>query len=864
MNHTYTPYVLLPAGKMSLIFEQILGVGWQICSKIKLILHFSAGNRNEFRFPPSIWLFIICLIIPLYGQNEKTKKKAEKSVVELLRSSETEYLAFEQGKENIIIFRGGVHLKFKDNVLKAETIKFNPNTGEIFGEGNVEWRSSDKKLQGDSFFFDNENQTGILFKGKTDIQPLYYHGDSFQQLKKDHYLVSVASFTTCELKNPHYSFRAKKVWIYPNNKLVALHILYQVADIPVFYWPLIFQTDLGTGILTLYGNNRDQGHYLQNTYYFSLPPPLNEYPFLPGQGKILFDYYQYTGELYGLFLNQRSKHLNYDLDFRLANYRRENTVCDRVFSGDQSLCNESKTNFFLDDGGGGGGVITQKRLWWKIDMTLNAQWVSKKKVHSRVVFEITESRHRNFDPEFGNRIEPQTTLNSIYFGPIFQSIGPQNIDWRAEYNLNTKNTFFNLQFQRIFRWNQITDELESKYEPSYDILPRMDFSTRHQIAKPQKNFFKGLWLIFNAKGNITRTLTEGSYDWTTFGGYSDLKNLHQFSFTKWLSFNPYFLYGLKYTTATPQTPARRLESRRQSYHNLAVKAPVQIGDPSLYFKAEYEYHYLILREFQDPTFRNQGPHLLNFLLKGDFYPYLMISLDTKRDLRRYPYPLDERFLWAPIKLFTEVRYDLLQKESASEIFGKKFTLYASWDNTYRYLVRFDRHGTNDTHLNFGARNIKPVLIKNINQVAFSLGWHHDFVDIRQDDLNFRFKLDLQVLSDLRCILETNSRADQFERYTQDVNFFEDILAGFNPFSGEKQNTVFNLDFLRLTLEHELHRWTLRLYYERYRRTIFFGSALENRASFYQQGIYISLTLSDFKFFETSPAQIFRDNPGDDL
>ena len=155
-------------------------------------------------------------------------------------------------------------------------------------------------------------------------------------------------------------------------------------------------------------------------------------------------------------------------------------------------------------------------------------------------------------------------------------------------------------------------------------------------------------------------------------------------------------------------------------------------------------------------------------------------------------------------------------------------------------------------------------IKKINQIAFSIGWHHDFIDLRQNDLTFKFKLDAQIFSDWRIIFETSSRVDQFERYGEEVHFVDDLLTGLNPFSGKTNDTVFNLDFLRLTLEHQLHRWTLKIYYERFRRTIFLGGNLQNRTSFYQESVYLGLSLDDFDFLHSDRTQIYRNNPGDHL
>jgi hypothetical protein len=63
-------------------------------------------------------------------------------------------------------------------------------------------------------------------------------------------------------KYPHYYFKAKKLWIYKNNEIAAISAIYYVGQTPVFYWPLLLQSDTGTGVVTQYGNNITRGHFL--------------------------------------------------------------------------------------------------------------------------------------------------------------------------------------------------------------------------------------------------------------------------------------------------------------------------------------------------------------------------------------------------------------------------------------------------------------------------------------------------------------------------------------------------------------------------------------------------------------------------
>ena len=726
----------------------------------------------------------------------------------------------------MVIFRGGIILYFKDNILQAETVKFNPKTGEIFGEGNVKWSSKDHEITGDYFFFDNKSQTSAVFKGKSKLKQVFYSGDSIRKYDKNSFFLKLAFFTTCELENPHYYFGAKKVWIYPDNQIAAVHVLYNVADVPVFYWPLIFQTDLGTGILTFYGNNRERGHYVQNTYYFGLPF-FDSYEVLPNQGKLFFDYYQYTGELYGLYLHRNSKNLNYEIDLELANFRHRDQICDFIFSG-QTTCQEVITNFFLSQDG---SVTSERKLWWKINTKLQAEWGKRDGLLQHASLEILEMNHRNFIPEFGLRNEPKNTFEIISFGPTLTTAGTNEIDWRAEYTLNWSQVYLNLQFERRLLWYQRSNETDSRYLPTLDTIPKLQFSSRWQIIEPTDTVFKGSQLSVSFNGEITRTLTEGQFDRAIYRGDASLSNSYQFVFLSWLSFSPNIKYGLQYRTTDPGNAVLNLESRRYNLHSVSVKSPLRFGRSFLYLLTEHEYSYYFLREFQDPTFKNQGRHFLNLALRSDIEQIFVASVETSRDLREYPYTLPEHFRWKPLKVLSELNYLITGKS----IKGDSST-YLFLNNEYQYLFRYQRHGANDIYLGFSVRNYDLPFFKRLNETSLSIGWYHDFIDLRQDDITLRFKLDISLFSDWRFLWEMSSRADEVDRYQQGKSFFQDLIDGLNPFQpASAKDTIFNLESLKLTLEHSLHRWLLRVSYQRFRRTVFWGRNLENRATFYEQG-----------------------------
>ncbi len=819
----------------------------------------------------TFFLILISPVIPQEPREEisndsrnesifKTKLKG-KNIIELIRSENTDYINFQEGDDGVFIFNGGIILQLGESTLRAETIKFNPQTGDIYGEGKVTLREGNRVISGDQFIYGNQTKHGVVYKAKTNTETVYFLGESIEKTPKDVYITNLAFFSSCNIKNPHYFFKAKRVWIYPDNRFVALHVFYYVGQTPVFYWPIIFQTKSGTGILTFYGNNQEKGHFLQNTYYFNIPEWTPYSSFLPQDGKLIFDFYQHTGQNFGIFTQNRSKYTSYDIDVGLANYNIQNRICE-VDPENQS-CNQIITTLIRQPDG---SFDQDNRFWWKVNSNLMAHW--GKDVQSHFSLQIDHYNQRNYEPEFGYRIEPANTLEIISFSPIFVDAGPERLLWKAQYSLDWENFHFDIQVERNFRWNQASTVEDSKYLPELDVLPKIHFTQRWQLLKQFNKFYSGSWIDLAGSGDIISTFNnESKRDKTIYRGDMSLTSIHQFYFTRWIGFDPSLAYGMQYRTTTPVTDDLELESMRLSYYFMRIKSPLKVGLHWIYLLTEYEYNLFFLRRFNDPTFNNQGPHFLNFFFKIDYNNWMLFHSKTRRELRRYPYTLPEHFRWHPLNLFSEIKYDFLNKNDLLSTNTKKDAkyFYISMGDEHNYLIRYQRNKDNEVFLGLTLGNADIASWSRLNQIYARVGWYHNFIHIRQDYITFRFGFDLSFYRDWRIIFEMNSRADQLERYQEDVSFFEDIINSIDSSRDDQsQGSIFNLNFLRAVLEHRLHKWILRITYERRIKSSFWGTNLQNNATFYEQSIYISMQLSDFTIFGIPETRVYRQDSADNL
>ena len=132
-------------------------------------------------------------------------------------------------------------------------------------------------------------------------------------------------FTACGAEIPHYTFKAKRIIMYNDNSVVATNLRFQVGGTSLFWIPLYYSSNLGSGWTFQFGKNRSQGSFLQLGYQWSDPLAATSL-LMPIGRKIKIDAFQVTGEAIALDLWKSSPWLNYNLETGYANYKYNRSV----------------------------------------------------------------------------------------------------------------------------------------------------------------------------------------------------------------------------------------------------------------------------------------------------------------------------------------------------------------------------------------------------------------------------------------------------------------------------------------------------------------------------------------------------------
>lgn len=153
--------------------------------------------------------------------------------------------------ENVLL-RGNAVLKYQNSSLEASRIDFNSDLNLLEATGDPVLEEDGQRVYGLDMGYDMDNAGGVVVDGSTQYGEGYYQGDDLFKVGSDVLKVYNSTYTTCDYEDSHYSFRADRMKVYVNDKIVTGPIFLYVGRMPVFYLPFMVNSlhrDRSSGFL---------------------------------------------------------------------------------------------------------------------------------------------------------------------------------------------------------------------------------------------------------------------------------------------------------------------------------------------------------------------------------------------------------------------------------------------------------------------------------------------------------------------------------------------------------------------------------------------------------------------------------------
>ena len=143
--------------------------------------------------------------------------------------------------------KGNVRINYGDTQISAEEANYNATTGDVMARGNVMVVKGAASYQGEQIVYNvktNELHGASVRSGS--IQRgghLLYSMETFETETKFVERIDGGKtfFTTHDMANPNYKVKARKLTIYPNDRIVMKGVTVYAGKTPVFWLPYVSQ-----------------------------------------------------------------------------------------------------------------------------------------------------------------------------------------------------------------------------------------------------------------------------------------------------------------------------------------------------------------------------------------------------------------------------------------------------------------------------------------------------------------------------------------------------------------------------------------------------------------------------------------------
>ncbi|MBI3396436.1 MAG: hypothetical protein HY042_11415 [Spirochaetia bacterium] len=748
--------------------------------------------------------------------------------------------------------------------------------------------------------FDQRLGSGIIYNADGYRHPVYFVGAAIKMIGEGRFAVSHTFFTTCAAQKPHYNFSARRIYIYENEKIVAVGVLFYVGGIPVLPLPFLYASSWGTGIISQAGYGQIQGGFLQNTYQFSVPTALAS-SWQPIAYRFKLDFYENTGTSSGVDMFRFSPGLNYFLQLGASEFKNyEAEIRDskvRITNNVQHYVHE-KYSGNLYATGRGEELYDWKKIYgvmnWHAE---NAQTNSVRNVHLR----YEDYTNRAYDFEFGGRFQPATTIPALYaHHEAGRGLLHNDTNWNLVYNEMLDDLTVRVEATRNRLWLQKQTIEDSHYIPVNDVVPSVDIAKKINLGRVPVLDIPVYW------DNVIHTDTRKDY---SNGAYLDTIDTSRgtSSFRSYInplpyvSFNPIVGIGAQRTTSNVNSTigdaaALDLESKKRSYEFYFTEDEFMFGPDFLYLRTTYRRKDTVREEQKDaPQLNlhgfnnNQKLNETEVALESNFLRTVSMSLSSIYDMRKFEYPVEYRDRWFYPVFRTDVLFDFLNlfRQDRENLLSRRKAHFLQFrvTNDYVYDAVNHRDHSNVLGLNFQAGGFDLWLLERLRFFETGFYWYHvyhttnacpavldttttSFVagasctynnqGIRPDLDQFRYtaRADIQITRRVYFEMELESRATNTGRYRQnhqDVNgnndytaFSNDVVNGMG-FNGpeKRQKSVFNVGYFEMALIMDVHDFEYRVGYSVEQKSVLAVLGSVSTVNFYDNKVFFSIQLLRF-------------------
>ncbi len=200
-----------------------------------------------------------------YKARDSIRFNVKQQIVEMYGEAMVDY-------GNIHLEAGYIRIDFSRYMIMAYAL----TDSNGVARGIPKFKDGDQEFESDTIFYNYDTKKGIIQHIFSEQGGGFLHGERVKKLADNTILVRNGSFTTCDLKDPHFQICFNKAKVIPNDKIVTGPVWLEIEHIPT---PLalpfgFFPNKKGRAsglLIPSYGESANRGFFLENGgYYFGI------------------------------------------------------------------------------------------------------------------------------------------------------------------------------------------------------------------------------------------------------------------------------------------------------------------------------------------------------------------------------------------------------------------------------------------------------------------------------------------------------------------------------------------------------------------------------------------------------------------
>jgi len=751
---------------------------------------------------------------------------------------------------------------------------FNDEPKEIIGDGNVMIEDKNSIVIGNKFFYYLESEKQVVYEAQTYNKPYFIRGDYFKFIDKNNFIASDISFSNCEMFYPHYSISAKKAWIYKDDKDFFFGFSLKAGQDPIFYFPFMYKSYYGTGIITSIGNETI-GWFVNNTY----KTKGQSYDF-----KFMFDHYQRLGEYFGI---------NYKLNGTPGLDIKTSLIYDKHIK----YTGTDFTNFFEEVSGE--GPVSGRSMRYKVDVNLTDNILNGDNIlslNTSMNIKYFETSDPFIQSQYETRRLETFDANKILFpqeSPSSMALQSGGTGQGRTIYFALNNTFYGFSLNLIgdFKWilsmSDNPSEARNPYKPDYYknykssiTFPSINFSKSFSLFNINSDNFKWPFSL-SLSGNYVDTKSYSLGDITSEslnrGITTNLNMPLTYNFSNYSLISSFAISNIinigdtsSYSSGVLSREMRTSDITTNFNNPISFNA--KFNTSSLTSSVPLTFSYKIYKqETKNPTITDIDSDRLN---SYKYYSY-NIGTDTKYSFledyeylnssiqARMTYSYSKKYDLPPSIYNTTSTYNYFasfntlmssitfstftntspgvtgeSREGPINIgFQSQIIPFFSVSNNHVYSRYEKRSKTNDFSITSSIK-AKTDIFDNfwLNSFSFTLRWYKDYINFRSDYINYNMSINFNITRLWELSFVFSGQNNRLYYYTDKVSkqerrdFFDDLIKSLKIWSiKDREYTYFKMNSFGFNVKHNLHKW----YFE---FTSSFTPRLDPNGSFYFESL----------------------------